>query len=238
MTRTIMNCYCTRIWLKSAIISASVDSKSQFRQLHPSYSFHRVKRHVQKRLLTSDAMKGGPTNDAKASTTWERGAIAVKNVDVTNPYLESIRRTHDPALHLKTLEDELKGTIGQALGKQGQKILMWMKVMEQDKQTIETMFQAGGRINVDALEKVILSHNDARNKAITARWELVVHRQAAGFIVNNHKFVHEMFRIGEKLSVSDFESSNLSQESNEHIDKQKEKFGDQLDWWQRVGRWK
>ena len=37
---------------------------------------------------------------SKSTSTWERGAIAVKNIDVTNPYLESIRDTHDPSLHL------------------------------------------------------------------------------------------------------------------------------------------
>ena len=45
-------------------------------------------------------------------------------MDVTNPYLEAIRQTHDPALHIKTLEEELAGSIGQALGKQGRKVLM------------------------------------------------------------------------------------------------------------------
>jgi len=48
-----------------------------------------------------------------ASTSWERGAKLVKDVDkVSNRYLEAIRETHDPSFHIKTIEDELKETIG------------------------------------------------------------------------------------------------------------------------------
>lgn len=72
------------------------------------------------------------TNNGKPTKAWQRGAIAVKNTDVTNPYLETIRQTHDPALHVKTIEDELKSTIGQALGKQGSKILWAVREMEKE----------------------------------------------------------------------------------------------------------
>ena len=78
---------------------------------------------------------------SKSTSTWERGAIAVKNIDVTNPYLESIRDTHDPSLHLKTIEDELKGTIGKALGKQSEKILLQVRLMSTEYQNYMTLIE-------------------------------------------------------------------------------------------------
>lgn len=58
----------------------------------------------------------GPSS---SQTTWQRAAVRVKNTEIekNNPYLELIRDTHDPSLHLKTIEEELQGSIGKALGK-------------------------------------------------------------------------------------------------------------------------
>jgi hypothetical protein len=86
-------------------------------------------------------------------------------------------------------------------------------------------------------------HNEARERAIKARWELLVHRQAVGFTVENHSYVHNAFRIPDALSVELDEltpNNETMQEKTplENVTFKKEKFGDQLDWWQRVGRWK
>uniref|UniRef100_A0A7S2LI54 Uncharacterized protein n=1 Tax=Leptocylindrus danicus TaxID=163516 RepID=A0A7S2LI54_9STRA len=179
-------------------------------------------------------------------SAWERGAIAVKNIDVTNPYLESIRQTHDPVMHVKTIEDELKGTIGKALGKQGQKILMWMKVMQQERDQYDSLLVQDVErtvITASKLNAIAKEYNAAREKAIKARWELVVHRQAAGFIVNNHKFVHEKFPIADALPLDHsfgLEKADTSGDGTvqEQQKKKTKKFGDQLDWWQRIGRWR
>ena len=145
-------------------------------------------------------------------------------MDVTNPYLEAF----DPALHIKTLEEELAGSIGQALGKQGRKVLMWMKVMEQEKQNYENLIAK--RAGLKEIQKIVLTHNDAREKAITPRLELTVHRQAAGFRIKNHKFVHDMFRIDDKLSMED-KIENINGGKNRIHEKErkqkKKKFGDQ-----------
>ena len=68
--------------------------------------------------------------------SWERSARAVKNTDKTNKYLEHIRQEHDPALHIKTLEDELRGTMGKALGKQGQKVLRNIEAMKRQAEQV------------------------------------------------------------------------------------------------------
>lgn len=204
-----------------------------------------------KRLLSSntsgDSLK---ISEPDKTTTWERGAIAVKNIDATNPYLESIRQTHDPAMHIKTIEDELKGTIGQALGKQGRKILMWMKVMQQERERYDSLLvlqqDMKCAVTVMQINAIAKGYNAAREKAIKARWELVVHRQAAGFIVNNHKLVHEKFSIKDALPVDHSLTSQEADDASDYDSKQQQqqrqkgtkKFGDQLDWWQQVGRWR
>lgn len=171
---------------------------------------------------------------ASSSSSWERNAALVKNTDLSNKYLETIRQEHDPALHVKTLEDEIRGTMGKALGRQGEKILYAMKLMRLEREKYEELV-VNDKHPLNSTEVVDCAklHNEYRKEAVTARWELTVHRQAVGFIVNNHKFVQDNFPIGEALPIHDGET--------EIVDKKKPsetKFGDQLDWWQSVGRWK
>ena len=81
--------------------------------------------------VRSSSSSGGGSGSSYAATgpstrlkSWESGARLVRNTTVeNNKYLEHIREVHDPSQHLKTIEDELKGTIGKALGKQGEKVL-------------------------------------------------------------------------------------------------------------------
>jgi hypothetical protein len=76
--------------------------------------------------------------------------------------------------------------------------------------------------------------NERRREAVKARWELIVHRQAIGMIVNNHEFVMNHYPIPEAIPVTE-PGKNLQ---NKPPPAAQKKFGDQLDWWQRVGRWK
>ena len=170
-----------------------------------------------------------------ATTTWERSAVRVKNTDINNPYLEAIRDTHDPTLHLKTIEDELKSTIGKALGKQGDKILQAVCQMKEEFQVYEKYLEEHETIDHPEVQASAMRYNEIRKRAITARWELMVHRQAAGFIVNNHKYVMEHYPISEALPLSSSEEANKPIENKK---KPAKKFGDQLDWWQRIGRWR
>ena len=170
------------------------------------------------------------------STSWERNARLVKDTNIkNNKYLDHIRESHDPALHLKTLEDEIRGTMGKALGKQGDKILSALRRMQQQRDEYDDLVHHQ-QVPVTAARVVECAqrHNEYRKEAITARWELVVHRQAVGMIVNNHKFVHDKFPIDEALPVHDGEPSVEEKKT----DTGKKKFGDQLEWWQSVGRWR
>lgn len=201
-------------------------------------------------LSSSSSSSSSPT---PPSTPWQRTAVSVKNTDVTNPYLEQIRETHDPSLHLKTLEDEVRGTMGKALGKQGAKIHRALTKMHAERQEYDALMLQqqqqhqnqppnNTQSNV-AVQECIKRHNQYRQEAITARWELMVHRQAVGFIVNNHTVVTETFPIGEALpprqvSTPGTEDGDCSTATSSQNSSPNKKFGDQLDWWQRVGRWR
>lgn len=193
---------------------------------------------------------GGGSYSAKApgplTKSWERGAKLVQNTTVENKYLEHIREVHDPSQHLKTIEDELKGTIGQALGKQGRKILMYARLMDQERTKYEDLLLGKGNdghdtnnnnnTNNSVLRESAITHNEYREECLKARWELMVHRQAAGFVVGNHKIVQEKYPIGDALPMA--EAGEISEEGGSQEVTKPKQFTDQLDWWDRIGRWK
>ncbi|KAL3803234.1 hypothetical protein ACHAWO_005591 [Cyclotella atomus] len=181
------------------------------------------------------------------NSTWERSAKRVKDTDVTDPYLDKIRaETVDSALQLKTIEDELCGAIGKALGKQGDKVLAAIRDMTNEHMRYTECIESR---EFNAALEFANRHNEARKRAIKARWELLVHRQAVGFTVDNHSVVHETFPIHDALpdtltalDGARGEHDNLStaeyHAKSNPSDLTKEKFPDQLDWWRTRGRWK
>lgn len=167
----------------------------------------------------------------------------VKNTDKSNEYLDTIRQTTDPGLHLKTIEDELRGTMGKALGKQGEKILRFVRAMAQERQRYDELLEKGdAKVNSKDVKKTAERYNELRKEAMKARWELLVHRQAVGFIVDNHNTVARHFPIGGPLplSIDENEGSGDHGDIEKHGkgESKKEKFGTQTDWWQRIGRWR
>jgi len=177
------------------------------------------------RCLSSDAK-----DSASPSTVWERQAVSIKNTDINSDYLDAMRAETDPALHLKTIEDELKGTIGKALGRQGDKILSAVRRMSQEYQVYHDESSC-----INTRQQAARRHNEFRKQALQARWELTVHRQAAGFIVNNHKYVTDQYPIAQALPETKDEEAGMNKPEQPEKKKQ---FTDQLDWWQRIGRWR
>lgn len=209
-------------------------------------------------------------------TVWERGARRVKDTDNADrslgeienlSYVERIRESHDPTLHLKTLEDELKSTIGQALRKQADKIMYEVANMEREYESYVKILQEARRNTAPEekkspeslrsprigpcretrrrLEDVVERHNGHRSRALQARWELIVHRQAAGFLVNNHNVVTQTFPIKSALRVPCWEEGYPENEilngkdlESRRGDESATRIPDQLDWWQRIGRWR
>ena len=186
----------------------------------------------------------------KYGAVWERMAVAVKysEKETNNTYINTIRASHDPAMELKTVEEELKGTIGKALGRQGHKIMHAKQLMEKELQRYNDLMKTYSstqnyKIHPDVVNSAH-NYNEFRKQALHARWELTVQRQAAGFIVNNHNYVTEQYPIAAALPVHDLnnEESVTSSATNEKstvVEKdRKVKFTDQLQWWERVGRWR
>ena len=237
----------------------------------------RSSRHSRLLVMRTFSIKGSSSSftvnmPSPTTKSWESGAKMVKNTDTRNQYLEHIRDTHDPSQHLKTLEDELKGTMGKALGNQGQKLLQVIHRMNQERERYEEILasiyndtdavghssaselrSAGLPLDLSEMVKVSLvtivqNHNRLRKDAITARWELLVHRQAVGFITNNHKFVDDNFPIPQVLILpgkaedwEDYEDEGKDAQTKcQQAAKEaaSTKFGDQLDWWERIGRWR
>ena len=203
-------------------------------------------------------------NPSSPTTSWERGAKMVKNTDSGNQYLEHIRDTHDPSLHVKTIEDELKGTMSKALGNQGHKLLGFIIRMNEEREKYNEILRNNNVENDNqetevaldltqsakvALVTIVHNHNLLRKDADTARWELLVHRQAVGFITGNHKFVDKNFPIPSLLTlpgeVEDWADVHKDQGLHAQTKCQQmakeavaRNFGDQLDWWERIGRWR
>jgi hypothetical protein len=209
---------------------------------------------------TCSTSSGGSSNTfgqtksgGKSSAVWERMAVAVKysEKETNNTYINTIRATHDPALELKTVEEELKGTIGKALGRQGHKILHAKQLMEKELQRYNALMeshlsQENSKHKADILTSA-RNYNEYRKLALQARWELTVQRQAAGFIVNNHNYVTEQYPIAAALPVhsendvaagNTMDSTSTEGASSSQGKEQKAKFTDQLQWWERVGRWR
>lgn len=160
----------------------------------------------------------------------------IKNTDTTNQYLEHIRETHDPSMHLKTIEDELRGTMGKALGKQGEKIRGLLLKMSEEKTYYDRLL--ADEAPAVKIRKSVVRYNEYWSQAHAARWELIVHRQAVGFLVDNHSTVQRHFPIPSKLEYEEDGDKSVDEVITDEDKCGTSKFGTQLDWWQRVGRWR
>ena len=190
------------------------------------------------------------TTTTSSTTAWERTAVRCKDPKQhDNKYIQEIRTTvHDsPAMHLKSLQDELQSAVGQALGRQGAKVLRAIQAVHAIQDEYEQLLMNNNKHDphnhAHLIQQCIERHAKARQAAVQVRWELMVHRQAAGFLVNNHAVVTETFPIPgpivpndndeEKSETGKGQSGIAASEAS-----RKPQYGDQLDWWQRVGRWK
>eukprot|EP00526_Cylindrotheca_closterium_P020723 CAMPEP_0113636756 /NCGR_PEP_ID=MMETSP0017_2-20120614/19196_1 /TAXON_ID=2856 /ORGANISM="Cylindrotheca closterium" /LENGTH=205 /DNA_ID=CAMNT_0000547665 /DNA_START=43 /DNA_END=657 /DNA_ORIENTATION=- /assembly_acc=CAM_ASM_000147 len=192
---------------------------------------------VIKRCMAASSSSSTPSikvPTANPLKSWESGAQMVKNPKINNEYLEHIRDIHDPSLHLKTIEDELKGTIGKALGKQAQKIVAALRQMNDEYSKYEALLEdeeRGYDMRSPEVVEIAKKYNFYRKQAEQFRWELIVHRQAVGFTVGNHKYIMETFPIGEPLyEPPEEDEGNGGLDMDKKAKKEPKQFGDQLDW--------
>ena len=190
---------------------------------------------------------GSGSGGSRPTTVWERQAAAIQNTDLQGNYLEAMRAEHDPSLHVKTIEGELMGTIGKALGRQGEKIRHAVQLMNREYEiyTGSSGSSSSSSSSIECMstrQQAAKRYNQYRSEALQARWELTVHRQAAGFIVNNHTYVTEMYPIPPKLPETNNTNAPAQKDQElgtEDTNKEtKKRFTGQLDWWQSIGRWR
>jgi hypothetical protein len=220
-------------------------------------------------------------------SVWERTARKVQdtNQDRHNVYMEAIRATHDypAAWQVQTIEDELKATIGQALGRQGRKLLTALQGMQREWQHYQELCRAiettsstavtsssgsssfarktvpstntscanqtttesnNNHVLWNQLHASVERYNALRQSALKARWELMVQRQAAGFLVHNHAYVTQQYPIPAALPLPSHPSNGTNNNNNTPLwaaappPEAPPPAQTALDWWQRVGRWK
>lgn len=93
---------------------------------------------------------------------------------------------------------------------------------------------------------IIKRHNQYFKDAEKARWELIVHRQAIGFITQNHRFVHDKFPIPDIIELPQSLDKYADSPATFSTPKRKldlkesvvRNHGDKLDWWENIGRWR
>lgn len=88
--------------------------------------------------------------------------------------------------------------------------------MEKELRIYQELFIESSSVNDDIHHKRKIKdcmerYNEHRRLAIKARWELLVHRQAAGFIVRNNEYVMKHYPIADALiePISEQEESHI-----------------------------
>jgi hypothetical protein len=193
---------------------------------------NRLWRRVLKReSFISPPLTRASSSSSSPATPWERTARQIKDSAILNspapqaeranggshgdPYLQRVQSTlvTDPVLHpVRSIEQEIQEIIGQALGKQGQKVTLALTRLQNSFHQYESCLirynkekelRSPGDTARSELEQAIQTYNAQRQKAIQVRWELLVHRQAAGFIVKNHEYVTKFYPIPPALPSID-----------------------------------
>ncbi|GMH70698.1 hypothetical protein TrST_g9119 [Triparma strigata] len=166
-------------------------------------------------------------------------------------YLEAMAKaTSGPQSHVKLVEEELAEEVAAALKKQSDKVLTAIAKAEHLRRDVESELSELKPLKVPDLKSMckelglpqtgkkdslvqrclssskLSSFESARSAASHARWELLIHRQACGFVTNNNQFIETHYPIPEKITFK---------KTNEPPAKV---FTDQLEWWQSKGRWR
>eukprot|EP00600_Ochromonadales_sp_CCMP1393_P005893 CAMPEP_0174963256 /NCGR_PEP_ID=MMETSP0004_2-20121128/5230_1 /TAXON_ID=420556 /ORGANISM="Ochromonas sp., Strain CCMP1393" /LENGTH=108 /DNA_ID=CAMNT_0016211863 /DNA_START=296 /DNA_END=619 /DNA_ORIENTATION=+ len=96
-------------------------------------------------------------------------------------YLNRLRAVHDPEQHIESLEDELREEMAQALGRTGSKCDYLFYLMEKEGQKCEEVLMNCASVEQEK-QQAVHAYNLAREEAIQARAELIIHRQSVGLV--------------------------------------------------------
>ncbi|GBG34454.1 Hypothetical Protein FCC1311_106782 [Hondaea fermentalgiana] len=142
------------------------------------------------------------------TNTWGRVTMSLHQKDLEGKeevYLTERAASVDPAESLLSLQQEVQEEIAAALGRTGSKLLSAMKEMQKAQDAYETQAAAflrlkstGRQPSFEDKHRLLLAARDFNGKlqaAENARTALIVHRQAVGFVYQNHKIVKRTYPL-------------------------------------------
>jgi hypothetical protein len=160
--------------------------------------------------------------DESKPSAWSRTAAnlqsshtsAVNDGIAQTEYMKLVQTKADPTMHIKTIEDELMDAVAGALKKTADKVQTSITAVQE---TLDEMESRGMRNDAD----LIAQYKHRVVQAERMRLELIIHRQACGFQINNHAHVNKLFIIPKLTSIKSEGSVNLYDE-NERRKKEEE----------------
>ena len=129
------------------------------------------------------------------------------------------------------MEEELHGAVAESLGRSADKVKIAMEDCKRWAEEARRLEAEG----LGGVEEVLGRYNEARGRMERRRWELIVQRQACGFVIDNYEAIYKLFPIPDKMEVGEVRGEVRRVEGKEG--KEKKAMG-QLSWWQSIGRWK
>eukprot|EP00512_Aurantiochytrium_limacinum_P001991 CAMPEP_0171484658 /NCGR_PEP_ID=MMETSP0958-20121227/122_1 /TAXON_ID=87120 /ORGANISM="Aurantiochytrium limacinum, Strain ATCCMYA-1381" /LENGTH=191 /DNA_ID=CAMNT_0012017381 /DNA_START=166 /DNA_END=741 /DNA_ORIENTATION=+ len=167
------------------------------------------------------------------SNTWGRVTLTLHQNDMSSTeenYLRERASSVDPAESVLSLQQEVQEEIAAALGRTGSKLTTAMKEMHIARELFEAQEDSflaarskGQTISFDAKRDLLIAarkFNDKLQIAEDARTALIVHRQAVGFVYQNHKIVKRAYPLPDLITRYQFRNRYF--DTNEIDDESKQ----------------
>mmetsp|Transcript_7495 Transcript_7495/g.9784 ORF Transcript_7495/g.9784 Transcript_7495/m.9784 type:complete len:127 (+) Transcript_7495:333-713(+) len=118
-------------------------------------------------------------------------------------YMDEVaEKIEDPQATILQLQDEVQEEMAAALGRTGYKLLDALKQLEEAQAELnEHLAESKGKENESQLAEFVNKYNSCREAAVSARWELLIHRQAVGFRFQNQKYVETKYPIPPRFKL-------------------------------------
>lgn len=140
----------------------------------------------------------------KGTTSWNRIATNIKGEaivsDKVSKHIESLKSSYDPSDHITKLEEELCEEMAAALGRSGSKCDHYYNALMKMEKYCEDTLQSSNFTTNEKMQ-VINNFNELLVKARNAREELIIHRQAIGFVWRNQKIVEDQYPMPARKSM-------------------------------------
>ena len=109
------------------------------------------------------------------------------------------------------LQEEILGEMAQALGTTADKLKVAIREVQSAAERVQKIDREDRPDRQQRLNKILEEYQKARVSARNRRQNLLIHRQACGFVVDNHKVVYKHYPIPPKMEL-DFSGSLIVHE--------------------------